>query len=323
LRASATLVRSNWLREVTKEYRHGSLDKVRHTHIESDAFAFSKPKAATVERYLVEQLQKAHIRFEDNAVYALMVPVGSAVLSDAGGTPEGFHHELKKTQQLDAWAVIQPDDKAFDLDTYTVVIAHETAEAITHTAGHGVSGRAFDRKQSIVSQSPWLIKGGEDADACARARILEGGYVYPRIFSNHAARTDADDPCLPKASMVFNTAPAARVPSLPIAEWTTTHSKTATIHLVGWSTSNDCNLRWTGSVEAVDVKKNLAGMIKPDVSPAKLDLGHNVPAEITVTIPAGAPAKSWGIVLVTSKRPDAPRGTDKQHDWYYGVFYDP
>jgi len=220
------LVRSNWLREVTKEYRHGSFDKMRHTHVDGDAFAFSKPKAATVESYLFEQLRKARIPFEDNAVYALMVPVGSAVRSNAGGTPEGFHHEFQKTQQLDAWAVIQPDDKAFNLDTYTVVIAHETAEAITHTAGHGVSGRAF-------------------------------------------------------------------------------------------------GLRWTGSVEAVDAKKNLAGMVEPDVSPAKLELGHNVPAQITVTIPAGTPAKSWGIVLVTSKRPDAPRGTDKQHEWYYGVFYDP
>jgi hypothetical protein len=344
----ATLVKDDWLLQIAEDYVDDPalLQPGTHDEFVGDPLVIPCPPCPhppfvcgfcptlltrlQVEQYIQFQMFKhPEIATGPNDIYIVLFPRHVNVPFTATRGVATFHADFSELGGSDlqardsAWEAIQHNDKVFDLDDYTLTISHETAEAITDTAS--AWALRFDPSAPVTTQSPWNAIGNEIGDLCAGAKMLITGtfgtYVVERPLSNSRAAGQGD-PCIPSGTATYFNTTMPTINNLPISEWTLATSKTVTIPIRGWIAGTQCDVTW--SISATPQK--FSGTPPKSFTPklAKLDkstLSNGEGATLTVKIPAGTKAGSFGVVRVRSTPMlPVPRGTDTSNDAYYGIF---
>jgi hypothetical protein len=300
------IVTSTWLRTVGMEYgiQSGSVTGVVH----STTVAPATVADGDVQTFLTNGLQNHSIptpaggNFADT-LYVVIYPPGTTIqLPDPmGGPPSvscqdfgGYHESVNGPGPTFSYAVIPNCHPGLapgltDLESQEIAISHELIEAATDATPDVAPGYALTLMGA--SPSPWALLGSEIGDLCAIPLQVdrEGMYVAQRIYSNAAAATGTEDPCIPaNPAQPFYTTMATPDAIQAVSAGSVTH-----FNLTGWSTAPVPDWTLQTSVQATQG-------FNPSVQLTTHALNNGGTATLTVTVPAGTPAQSAAEIILLS-----------------------
>jgi hypothetical protein len=170
-----------------------------------------------------------------------------------------------------------------DLQQEELAAAHELIEAATDPFPNTNPGWIFPSNAA----SPWAVIGGEVADLCAQPRQVysEGQNYAQRVWSNAAAASGTQDPCIPAGSEAYYGVTSA-------VGGSGTAGMQLKFMLDGWSTAPVSN--WNLNVGPGP------GTFRPTLALDLHSLNNGGHAMLTVTIPAGTPGGGVAVVFVQS-----------------------
>jgi hypothetical protein len=222
---------SSWLDTVGSEYHvgHGSvLATIERTD--------RAPTASTT--YYLEMMLGAAIDdgtlpspgTNGDVIYVVHFPVTTSF--NGGCSFEGGDHSSARspmgTPYRYAVALACPPGGSPALVGAELATAHELIEVMTDPQPRESPAYAISH-----GSGGWSIYGGEVADLCSqRSEIAhENGYSLPLVWSNRAAATGTQDPCVPSTGSYFDVA------ITPGTERTVTGGQTLSFELAAWTTA--------------------------------------------------------------------------------------
>ncbi|MFO0727329.1 MAG: hypothetical protein U1E65_26350 [Myxococcota bacterium] len=309
-----TLAGSQWFATVTRDYGIAATATVAHVR---GAAITHNLSSTEVEAYVTDTITaNPSVAPDGKSVYMFYLPNNVTIIDEDYMPPEpntdcslyaGYHTMLGNGP--DNWAVAQHCSFAASqreqLDDLTLTGSHEIIESLTDP----VDGFYFPVADDM---RPWTsdIWGGfvdgyeETADLCEGSQIMEGMYLYQRVWSIAAAEASGD-PCVPALSEpYYNT-------SAPQGWYPITAGQTIQIPITGWST---LPLEDWG----IDAFDEGIGPLSCDLMLSSNMINNGRVVMLSVTAPANARAGDWGSFEVDSSRMGA--GTDTYHLWPIGVY---
>ena len=214
--------------------------------------------------------------------YNLGVPILTGPNNDAScSTFAGFHQEASFATGRFAFAVL-PQCPGDDWTYIETAASHELIEAATDPWPSSAPGWYVDSPSS-----PWMALGAEVGDECIDLVVTEGQDTYQRVWSNAAAASGNQNPCVPVKSGVqfgVTTTSDTTIVAHP--------GKDLTIHMHGWSAA----ARDPWSVDVFTWSEDFAG--NPFLESSTMNNGDT--DALHITIPAGTPAGSSALYLVVA-----------------------
>ncbi|HEY5243945.1 MAG TPA: hypothetical protein VIJ22_20830 [Polyangiaceae bacterium] len=248
---------------------------------------------------------------ESDYLYVLYYPSSTTVhitAGDAGCSAAGGFHASYSNGGLyfvfaaipDNCTTIAPGLGLGSLDFVEMDASHEIIEGASDPYTVATDGSAVAGGPSAWHMTdetnPWWSLGGEIGDACTSHCVHDSGFTVQRIWSNRAASQGAE-PCLPAVDPEFGVSPTADAPITVAA------GQSAQVPLVGWSTTPIAS--WKGvATSGPYVTSDFEPMV---VTQPEL-FGNGTPGTLTVTVPAGTPSGSHGVVFIEAVPASSPGG---------------
>jgi hypothetical protein len=278
--------------------------------------------SAAIEQYITQTIAAQGPEPDGHTLYLVYLPPGIRHFDAAAERPNtdcvnlsGFHGVLGA--RGDAWAFVQrcpaPSGET-ELEHLTLVASAQIVDAVSNPTGRGYTlGPA-------PTESPWSLpvwrsyeeRGHvELADLCKGARVLEGGHLYARYWSNAAAAQAGKDPC----------APAVEWPYFNVGgpeDWYAVEpGKAVRIPLVGWA--NRERQDW---VVRAAIKHATASGWGAAITSDRLRgdggvINHGRGAQLHVSAPAGAPSGSFAVVVLQSEDITPTGAPEPGHDRFH------
>lgn len=295
------VVASSWLTTVGAEYGVGA---GTHTHVVLSDSAPATTTSADTVAYLSQKIADGTLpggvqTEPTNDVYMILYPPSTVVTdldtasqcsSSAGSTFKlgAIDHDGTGAGQRIAWAIVTtcPSEEAIGVDWSTAELLVAAA-----TDPYRLSQPAY----LLDSSNPWFPWENQVAYMCDfMPPVVESGYSLPPIWSNAQAAAGTW-PCVPAPSgPYFNTSVAPDVTQSVAA------GKSITIPVTGWSTAAVPD--WTVTAQAIG--NGFTPTASFGASASTNAMNNGTTATLTVSVPAGTPSGSLGVVNLGSARND-------------------
>ena len=233
--------------------------------------------------------------FSTSLLYMVYLPAQTVVSSPGLGTScqsyGGYHSEDDLGAVKFPYAVLPfcYGDQNFQ----DISASHELIEGSTDPFPFTAPAYVFDD-----DTAPWTYVPGEVGDLCEQTYLPIDGFYVQRIWSNDAAMAGTQ-PCVPAPDgPYFNVSPApGNVLEMRAGE-------TTTFQLTGWSTEAMAGPFGIAFEPLYYAASLSAGFLVPTASLDHLTLQNGEVANLTITIPADAPAQSFAPFAIYSGRYD-------------------
>jgi hypothetical protein len=229
----------------------------------------------------------------DNQVLFL-VYVPRTVIRGTGLTGRSYHEMLTlPTGERVPVAVVLESPSSTAAST-TMMAAHQVINAVTNPYRPPTSGYYADPPET----DPWSLVRGEIGDLCeGEDPVTEGGFAYPRAYSNDAAMR-SKPPCLPgQAGDVWSdvTAEPSQVQML-------SPGGSVKFRLTGWSTSQVPD--WQIRLQVADSSQLSLDEMTPQLSSTSIN--NNTTVTLTLHAPREAMQQTKGGVYILSGKNGRP-----------------
>ena len=170
----------------------------------------------------------------------------------------------------------------------SMMAAHQVTNAVTDPYGPPTDGYYADPPKT----DPWSLVRGETGDLCeGEDPFLEGGFAYPRVYSNRAAMASMP-PCQPfRTDDAWSdvTAEPSQIQMIPA-------NGSVKFRLTGWSTSPVPD--WQIRVQPADVSQLSLDEMNPQLSSTSINNATTV--TLTLHAPREASQGTIGGVYILS-----------------------
>ena len=209
-----SLVQSSWLEQVGADYGvgTGTVDLVELATTAPGAN--TDPSEVTTELCnLIENPPANFPQPNENTVYMFFYPSTTTFTDGSCVSYAGYHNwtarfgDPKCNDVVFAVVLDCPLDPLYqdltDLETVEGAASHEFIESAVdpYLPGGGIASGYIITDPT----SPWASVGGEVGDVCVFNYLVEPFGVVQRIWSNVAAATGKESPCIPEAAEPFST----------------------------------------------------------------------------------------------------------------------
>jgi hypothetical protein len=309
------VVASSWLSVVGKDY---GLGVMTHTHVSISTAPTGTLADSDVQAFIAARIADATLPSDSDDsgtseyLYAIFYPAGVSVTlpPQAGGGDicslgvAGAYHWEAQSPHV-AYAVVP----ACDFEGM-----HETLAQIEASASHEILEAATDpfpdTDPAFVlsdANNPWSLAGGEVADVCEGEVTQESGFSVQRIWSNTAAATQSQNPCVPFSGLFFDASVSA-VASMASQSVPVTPGQSVSLVVQGFSTEPTTS--WQLQTYVIPALSSF----DPSPSLGVLALSNGETTSLMLTVPASTPSQSFATVLLYSSN------GSEQHAWPVVVY---
>ena len=314
------LITSAWWQSFAGEYALGT--PTASVHVTGAAIT-TGPTSAQMVSYIsaaVTASSDAGANANGDTMYMLFLPAGVDIQDQRGPNTNcqyygGYHTTFDKSG--DAWGVVQhcPVSKgATDEQWMTIGASHEIAEAATDPIpSNGYTLVPQINYNQPWTQSPWAATlYGEVGDMCVGTQIVEGSFMYQRIWSIAAAAKELD-PCVPPA------APNAfENTSAPQGWYTVTPGGSVNIPFTSWTDRATPDWIVGGGIWSQSGTGYTASFTSPTTKSGNFSTNNGKGSTLTLTAPATAAPGSWAVGFVQSET--FANSGDQYHLWMVGAY---
>jgi hypothetical protein len=288
------VVGSSWLSTVGSEYGVGAGAHVAKVRLPNAAPAAMS--TADIQNLIASGISDGTLPpIDDGVLYALYFPPTTTFLDGSLRSCidfSGFHSESVVAGKRFVYAAIGACAgfvAGLTLgENVERTASHELIEAFTDPFTH--SAIAFQLRDPA---NPWSYPEAELGDVCRLGWIVrDGDFVAQRIWSNHAAIAD-QSPCIPAVS-----APYFNASIQPASVQIVAPGQTVTFTVTGWATAPVPDWR-------IHVPSTMGGAVEATASLDSASMRNGGTATLTLTVPADAPAASYGYLRLSSAIDDS------------------
>lgn len=218
---------------IVKAGREAGVVPGKSVHAASPSLPGGPLEDAQLTRWLRDAVDGGRVPAPDgNTLYLIWLPDGFTLLWNGRENTDcryvrGYHRPFGDGGDVMAVIPRCPDE---NLDDLSVQGAHELIEAASDPARDDTNPGT--PRADAWAENVWIAlaaAGAGIADLCDGTRYRDGGILYPRVYSDRAAK-EGGDPCIPAQSTpYFNT--SSSVEWYPL-EW----DGSTTVPITGWST---------------------------------------------------------------------------------------
>jgi hypothetical protein len=291
---SSWLVGSLWFQTVGQQYGVG-LGTSTNADLSDEA-----PDPLNMEEYLTLELRAGNLPSPGpQTLYLVYYSAAASNCPELAGVGGGYHSNFSNppSTQPVVFAVVQncPIGALSGLQAEQLEASHELIETTTDPLFSANSPSTTAGYQILDTTNPFSAWGGAVAELCAFPTCpvppdvdSSTGYLTTRVWSNAAAATNAQQPCIPSwTEDYFNVSPSPNTPQ------TVAPGASVTFTLTGWSVQ-PLAAPWT-----VEVVPSGLGFT-PTLSFTQNTMHNGQTLDLTVTVPATAIAGVQTIVYVYS-----------------------
>ena len=292
---SAWLVQSSWFQTVGQEYGVG-------VGTSTNAELADPPPTDPVndmEEYLTLELRATNLPSPGaQTLYLVYMSQAASNCPELAGAGGGFHSNFPNppSTQPVVFAVVQncPIGALTGLQAEELEASHELVETTTDPLYSSSSPATTAGYQILDPTNPFSAWGGAIAELCAFPTcpippVVDAatGYLTTRVWSNAAAATDNEQPCVPSwTEGYFNVSPTPNTPQTIAAGASITYA------LTGWAAAQGTP-PWTLEVAPT-------GGFTPTLSFTEHAIQSGQALQLTVGVPAGTASGTQAIVYVYS-----------------------